>query len=199
MAKTLFISTDYIKKNSPVNFNIEDKLLTPVIAVEQDINFEKLLGTKLYNSLQTQAAAGSLTADNQILLEEYVQQSLLYFVLSRLIHQSSFKFHQKGVGVMESENEKPLDFEQIKYYVKDFKNIGEYYAQRLINYLKANSSNYQDYASPDSGWDQIQPNHSTRYFHGWYFPRIIDDCDNLANLPSQGQDHYYIYRGDIEP
>ena len=46
MAKTLFISTDYIKKNSPVNFNIEDKLLTPVIAVEQDINFEKLLGTK---------------------------------------------------------------------------------------------------------------------------------------------------------
>lgn len=198
MAKTLLISADYVKKNSLLNFNVEDKLIIPAIAVEQDFNIEKLLGTKLYLAIQNQAANNTLTAANQLLLEEYIQTPLLYFVLARLILQNNLKVNQKGVGEMSSENEQPKSSDDIKYAVKDYRNIGEYYSQRLINFLKANSSDYQEYASPDSGWDKIMPNKSTRYFGGWYLPNLRSECDRYEGLPAPGKEHYYIYRGGIE-
>lgn len=199
MAKTLFISADYIKKNY-INFNIEDKELIPAIEIEQDINFERVLGTTLYNTLQTQASAGTLTANNQILIEDHIQKSLMYFVLSRLTFKLGLKFHQKGVGEMSSENEKPKDFEEIKYYSTDLRNIGEYYIQRLVNFLKANYTLYQDYAQPGSGWDIIQPRKSSSYFGGMHLPRFDMEYYEgrlLEGLPPYGKENLYIYRGGL--
>jgi len=170
MASTLLISPAYIKNNSPINFNIDDKLIIPVIAFEQDSNFEQTLGTTFYRSLQLEASGGTLTALNERLIEDYIQPALMNFVLAGLMETTNFKFNTKGIGQMESENMKPLDEEVLKYRAKQYRNNGEYYNNRLMNYLKENYASFSDYASPGSGWDIIVPRTDMRFFGGMYFP-----------------------------
>lgn len=197
MAHTLFISPAQIKKQSQVNFNIEDKIIIPVIALEQDTNFEQTLGTTFYRSLQLQVSGGTLTTLNRELIENYIQPSLMYFVLAGLVESNNFKLNSKGVGQMESENEKPLDDDQLIYRAKEFRNNGQYYNNLLMNYLKENYTLFQDYATPGSGWDIILPKKDMRFFGGMYFPTCPEssfpEYIPKPNISSNNSDLYYNF------
>jgi len=81
MAQVLLISETYVKTNSNLSESIDSKLLTSSILSMQDLKLEPLIGTGLYNAIRTQAAAGTLTAANATLLNDYIQRTLLYWVL----------------------------------------------------------------------------------------------------------------------
>ncbi len=194
MATTLLISPAYLKFNSPISFSIDDKLIIPVLAFEQDSNFEQTLGTTFYRSLQLESSGGTLTALNESLIENYIQPALMNFVLAGLMETTSFKFSVKGIGQMESENMKPLDDEVLKYRAKQYRNTGEYYNNRLMNYLKENYASFADYASPGSGWDIVLPRKDMRFFGGMYFPGCIQS--NFPEyIPQANGSNYNFYDG----
>jgi len=59
-----FISTTYLKDNTPLNENVDDKLLKSAIKEAQEIYIRDIIGSGIYNQLQTQAFAGTLTQLN---------------------------------------------------------------------------------------------------------------------------------------
>ena len=76
-----FISTSYLKDNTPLNENLDDKILKSSIKEAQEIYIRDIIGSGIYDELQTQAYAGTLTTDNTTLLDSYIAPCLKYYTL----------------------------------------------------------------------------------------------------------------------
>ena len=72
----LFISEETIKNSTTINGNVDVELLLPYIKVSQDIHVQQLLGTNLYEKIEAEITAGTLTGNYKILVDEYIQPVL---------------------------------------------------------------------------------------------------------------------------
>ena len=59
-----FISTQYLRDNSPINENVDPKLLKSAIKEAQEIYIRDVIGSGIYDELQDQAYNDTLTTDN---------------------------------------------------------------------------------------------------------------------------------------
>jgi hypothetical protein len=97
MSVALFINEQYIKDNSPINGNVDDKYIKSTIVMCQKVYILPILGTALYNEIATEINAGSVSANNTSLLNDYIVDALLYYVLSEGIALFTYKIENKSV------------------------------------------------------------------------------------------------------
>ena len=93
MANVLFISEAYLKNNTLIDDNVDQRLLLPSIKVSQDIRLHPTLGTPFYEDLKSKIVAGTLNADETTLLDSYIAPSMLQWTMyecstSMLFNQS---------------------------------------------------------------------------------------------------------------
>ena len=79
---TLFISVQSIKDRTGLHANVDEKLVLPEIKTAQDMYIMPSLGSTLYNRLQAGINASNLNANEQALLNNYVTDCLVYYVMS---------------------------------------------------------------------------------------------------------------------
>jgi hypothetical protein len=68
-----------------------------------------------------------------------------------------YKITNKGLQIQDSEQSQPASSTRLDKLVEQEKNKGDWYRQRLIDYLCEYTSLYPEYENPDSGVDTIQP------------------------------------------
>tara|TARA_R100001440_G_scaffold3260_1_gene8188 strand:+ start:16314 stop:16874 length:561 start_codon:yes stop_codon:yes gene_type:complete len=159
----LFISEDTIKKSTTINGNVDVELLLPYIKVAQDIHVHQLLGTDLYEKLQSDVAAGSIAGVYKTLIDEYVQPVLVHYSLYECLPFLSYKIMNKDIVRKISETSSAASLEDIKYMRNIIQNTAEYYSERLIEYLRNNNSSYPEF-NTNTGAD-IAPS-TQAYFSG---------------------------------
>jgi len=159
MSQALFISPDFIKENSAINGNVDDKYIKNTIYLCQKLYLIPILGTTLYNEINDEIVAGSLSSDNSTLLTDYIDDCLLYYVLSEGISLFTYKIENKSVVKKNSDNSQPIDSEEVQILRDDYKNKAELFAQRATNYLCENASTtkYASYYTPGNGIDIVYP------------------------------------------
>ena len=81
---TLFISSTRLKKDTALGGSVDDNLIMPYILLAQDMNILPVLGTDLYEALKTKIQGGTLTGDYKILMETYIQPTLVQFSFAQL-------------------------------------------------------------------------------------------------------------------
>tara|TARA_R110001592_G_scaffold148690_2_gene373865 strand:+ start:96 stop:674 length:579 start_codon:yes stop_codon:yes gene_type:complete len=163
----LFISEDTIKKSTTINGNVDAELLLPYIKVAQDIHITNLLGTDLYDKLASLITAGTMADgandDYETLIDTYVQPVLIHYALYECLPFLSYKIMNKDIVRKISETSTAASLEDIKFMREIVQNTAEYYAQRLVDYLKNNTALYAEYSS-NSGAD-LSPSKQA-YFSG---------------------------------
>jgi hypothetical protein len=175
MTDITFINTQYIKTNTSMNINVDDKYLIPAIQTAQEKYIKGSLGSGLYNELRYQISAHTLTTLNRTLLETYIQPALCWYTIANSLPLLHFKVDAKGVGRMTSENENPVDRSDLIYLQETFMNDAETFNQQLINYLKQNQTSFPLYINPGSGLDTVHPKRDGyRSSGGIYF---YDNCN----------------------
>lgn len=147
MAQTrgLLISLKFIKANSVIDNNVEDKLIQSTIWYCQKQYVEKLLGTVLYNAIidEVEANAGTIpTALYSTLIDEYVADMLLKYVMFEVQVPLTYKMRNKSVGKNTDPNQQPVDYVQHRYLKDFYKDKAEYFATRTYDYLCYNSEDY---------------------------------------------------------
>lgn len=159
MARALFITEQFIKDNSPINGNVDDKYITTIIDMCQKVYIIPILGTSLYNEIATEINAGSVSSNNQTLLDDYIQDALLYYVLSEGIAIWVYKIENKSIVKKNSENSSTIDSEEVAMLRDMYKEKAEFFAQRATNYLMENASTslYPLYLDAGSGIDTVHP------------------------------------------
>jgi hypothetical protein len=153
----LFINETLIKSRTAISDAIDGKQIKPTIKLAQDKYILPALGSGLYNRLQAGVEANDLTANEKLLLDDYVTDALLWFTIGEMVIATSYQFFSKGVLQKSSEESNTPSKGQLELLERKYMSNGEFYKQRLIDYLRENSELYQQYLDYGSGFDAIAP------------------------------------------
>ena len=154
---TLFISVQGIKDRTGLHANVDEKLVLPEIKTAQDMYILPALGSALYNELQTAVDANTYTQLQTTLLDDYIVDCLIYFVMSELPQGLSYQFYNKGLIRKTGENQESPSMQDMIDVANRYRARAEFYKQRLIKYLKQNNALYPNYLNFGSGIDSIKP------------------------------------------
>lgn len=154
---TLFISVQSIKDRTGLHANVDEKLVLPEIKTAQDMYILPALGSTLYNRLQDGVNNCTLNMDEQTLLDNYIADCLIYYVMSELPMGLSYQFYNKGLLRKTNENAENPSMQDMIDVANRYRTRAEFYKQRLIKFLRQNNTTYPEYLNFTSGIDTIVP------------------------------------------
>jgi len=153
--KYILSATDF-KKLTPVHKNTDDQLIKQSIISCQDMFIQFITGSTLLDEIKDQLPS-SLTALNQTLLEDYIHNAMLYWVMADILDPLTFRATNIGVQVKDSERSQSAELEELRRLEGNYRSKAMFYADRTIKYLRENKSSYPLYENPGTGIDVIRP------------------------------------------
>tara|TARA_R110001606_G_scaffold117801_6_gene247774 strand:+ start:1787 stop:2302 length:516 start_codon:yes stop_codon:yes gene_type:complete len=155
--KVLMFTTDYYKRNSVVNLNVDNELISPQIVKAQNMNIERVLGSDLFNLVLTEIEAGVVSTRVVTLLEDYIQPALVEWVTYTALPYLNYKFTNKSISKKDSDNSSASDLNEINFLRQDIRDDAEYLSERITKYLEANLTLFPEYHNGNSDCDDIKP------------------------------------------
>ena len=84
MSRALLIDHTFIRENTEIDENVDQKLINPTIFLVQKKYVEKTLGTNLYNDICAEIISDSTLStvpDYLTLVDEYIADMMLYWIM----------------------------------------------------------------------------------------------------------------------
>lgn len=168
MTRAIFISEDYLKENTIINGNVDNKYLLANLKMIEDVFIHPIIGSALYGEIKDQVTSGSVTASNVTLIEDYIQPAMIYYLLSELPYDMVYKWENKSIVKKFSENSTSIELTEIEKISQKKRIIADFYAERLTNFLYENSETYPLYLNGNTRFDQMKPVGSMYKYGGLY-------------------------------
>jgi hypothetical protein len=169
MATALFITRNDIIKNSPLQGAIDADALLPFMNTAQVKYIKNLIGTVLYDYLQAQIIAGTvsgLSVYYQDLLDDHIKPTLIWYTCVEYIPFSAIQFKSNGAVKQSSEQATAPSKLEIDYLKQQAQANADYYALRLQNYLISYSNQIPQYLESVGNQTQIYPDQTNQFFGG---------------------------------
>lgn len=165
MAQALFISKDDLIRQTALSGNLDFDKIVHFIKSAQDIHIHQLLGSRLYNRLQSDILGGTLSGDYETLVMDYIKPVLTQYSFLEYLPFSRYTISNKGVFKSKSENSDSTDSSDIKEMKEAARNTAESYANRMVDFLHHNNEKYPEYLTNNN--EEISPK-KTINFGNWY-------------------------------
>lgn len=164
----LFISRNDIIKRSPVGGNIDPDKLVPFIKTAQDKYIWILLGSKFYFYLQDEVAANTLSAPYIDLMEIYIKDTLVHYSVVEALPFLSYTIANAGIfkNLNSDRSETPTK-QDVDFLLQKELQTAQFYAERLVTHLIANTNIYPQYNDTTGKSDNIYPDMGQQYTQGW--------------------------------
>lgn len=182
MSYAQFLTTTYLKENTPVDTNVDEHLLKQAIKDAQELYIKDLIGSGLYDAICTQVNAETVTAANATLVQTYIAPCLINYIMYESAEIISYQILNKGIQTRNSDNSNPADINQITAMMNRWKDKAEAYGVKLQDFLCANENDYPLFRNPGNDMDTIHPT-SGRFFGGVFFDDQDNDERKLADKP----------------
>lgn len=146
--KVRFITAQYVKDNSVIDDNMDNKYIHTAIDLSMDKQLRQLIGTEFYDELYADAVASngtlaSMTSAHQTLIQRHeFKQYLMWSVLCEGGLFMTYKYQNKSIARKTSDNANPIDNYDIDKLKDEAKNNAEFYGERLLYWIRQNSTDY---------------------------------------------------------
>ena len=168
MATPLFINRTDLVRNSIIDGNVDTAKFIYFIKISQTIHIQNFLGTELYQKFEELINAGTLTdaanPNYYNLMVTYIQPMLIWYAQVDYIPFAAYQIKNGGVFKHTSENAETVSKTEVDFLVQKARNTAEYYTNRFLDYMGANSNLFPEY-SQNTGGD-VYPD-SDGVFNGW--------------------------------
>lgn len=164
MATALFITRDELVKFTALNGNIDTDNFIQWVKVAQDIHIQQYLGTELFNKINNDIVAGTLTGNYLMLLNTYIKPMLVHWSIVEYLPFAAYTIANKGVYKHSSENSENVDKAEVDFLVEKERSIAQNYSRRFIDYMSYNQSLFPEYNANSNG--DVFPNFEAD-FTGW--------------------------------
>jgi hypothetical protein len=172
MSYVLLISEQKLKDSTAINLNVSTSLLLPYVLQAQTLYIEPKLGTQLYEHIKGLIQAGTIgnvgNAAYKTLLDDYISFVLVNYSFYHAIPYLRFKVENGNIYSKTSETGTALTTEESQSLREEISNTAQYYTERLIEYIRNNTSLFPEY-STNSGAD-VNPDKNA-YYNGMNLER----------------------------
>ena len=166
MAYVLFISEERLKDSTTIGLSVSVDLLSPYIKQAQKLYIETRLGTNLTQKLKDLIIAGTVNSPGNeayaTLLNDFIAEVLPSYCLWMAIPFLRYKIENGNIFSKTSETGDALSTEEAQQLRNEIMNNGEYYMERMVDYLCNNSSLFPEF-STNTGSD-VSPDRNTAYY-----------------------------------
>jgi hypothetical protein len=167
MSYALFITRNDIIKQTPLQGAIDADKLLPFIRTAQDKYILNLLGTVLFNKLQSDIESDTAFEGKYLeLMEDYIKPTLVWYACVEYIPFSGISFKSEGSFKHQSEQSISPGKNEIDYLLSKALNNADYYATRLQDFLIAYSVQIPEFLQSVGNATQIYPDQTNQYFGG---------------------------------
>jgi len=181
MSYVLFISEEKLKESTAINLNVDVDLLLPYVRQAQKLYVETKLGTDLTQKLKDLIVAGTIgNVGNEAyktLLDDYVGDMLPNWAFYHAVPFLRFKIENGNIYSKTSETGTALSETEAQHLREEVRNTAEYYTERLIDYIRNNTSSFPEY-NTNSGSD-VNPD-SNAYYNGMNLERPMQKGTKLT-------------------
>ena len=152
MKDILFTTADFIRSVTIVSDNLQDKYILSSIREAQDIEFQQVVGTRLYNRLKM------LIEDESILLDynehyrellDKAQYFIAYQTLANLTVNSTYKINNIGLNTISDDNVTTPSLSDTFKLSKYYTDKADHYKMMLQNWLLKNKSYFPELLKSD--------------------------------------------------
>lgn len=163
--EALFITRDDLVRYTAVNGNVDTDKFIQFIKIAQDIHIQNYLGSKLFQKLQSDIVAGTLTGNYQSLVVTYVKPMLIHWAMVEYLPFAAYTIANKGVYKHTSENAENVDKNEVDYLLEKERSIAQHYTERFIEYMSFNNNIFPEYRANKNNDMFPDSNNNTI---GWY-------------------------------
>ena len=165
MAEALFITRNDIVRFTALNGNVDTDKFLQFVKISQDIHIQNYLGSKLFEKLQADIIAGTLTGNYESLVETYVKPMLIHWAMVEYLPFAAYTIANKGVYKHSSENSENVDKNEVDYLLEKERSIAQHYTERFISYMSFNNDIFPEYRANVN--NDMYPDSNNNYI-GWY-------------------------------
>jgi hypothetical protein len=188
----IFVSEEKLKAFTSINENTSVELLKPFIQIGQDIGLQTLLGTKFYNYLKDGIYNSTLTVEERLLIEDYIQPYLLHRAYYEALPNLWLRVMNKGLVVGSTEEGSSASIGEMRMLRNIEQDRYEFYSQRLMDFINNNQGDYPNYFNWSST-DGMKPS-KENYFGGIHIQSGVRHLPNTYKY--SGIDTFYKNCGD---
>ena len=167
MKTTLFTDRNTLITRSALGGSVDPDRIMPHMYTAQLKHVRPLLGTVLYKKLQDDIESGSVANQYKILLEDYVTDLLIHYTLVEYLPFSLYHMGQGGTLSFQVENTLVPNKKDIDFILQKSLQTAQFFSERLVDYLIANSTEYPEYLDTTGKSDMIYPDKGNQYGMGW--------------------------------
>lgn len=148
MTTTLFISENKLKNFTDLNNSLDPDLLKNAVREAQDINIQRMLGYNLYQKLITDVNNNTLTGYYLTLMNEYLQDTLLYWSYYEALESIWLRPRNNGLLIPNGGVEaSAVDSNTYDKKRQSVKNKAEWYAERMVGFLIDNQTQFPEFGT----------------------------------------------------
>jgi len=162
--KALFIDHKDLVRHTPISGNLDFDRLVQYVEIAQDIHIQGLLGTRLYNKLQSDILANSLSGNYATLVSTYIKPTLAQYALLEYLPFAMYSINNKGVFKSTAENAEVVNRSDINAMTEAARDTAQHYATRMVDYLVNYPDLFPEYLTNNK--EEMSPNRRTN-FGGW--------------------------------
>lgn len=132
---TLFVSYDYIKEETSISDNIDDKmLLNPLKRAQEMLKF--LLGKAFYESIESQVESTYFTDDDDALFDPYIKRFLAWQAYEFYAIRANVYESRTGFRQFREDNSDIASETIMSNIIKDAKQWAQFYKGEITTFIK---------------------------------------------------------------
>ena len=165
MTTVFIISEAKLRQFTDINDSVDTALIKNGIREAQDIELQRIIGTKLYNSILSQIAAGPVWTNSnyQTLVDDYIQDFLLYAAYYECIESIYMRSRNNGL-LTPTGGENSVNVDKALYDTKrqSVNNKKMFYGDRLSSYISEEQTLFPELNSANKIYE-MWPDYGTQY------------------------------------
>lgn len=155
ISNILLIKPSDITRQTPMGGNIDVSKYANVIRECQAFVIRPLLGTKLYEKIETDFQAGTIAGVYKELLDDYLKWILIYTVSAEYILVASYNVANGGVFKNQPINTAPVSKSEVDFLVQNQREKASVFINQTREFLSAKRGEMPEYTSvQDNTFDE---------------------------------------------